>query len=312
MPAIRLLSTTLFAAGTLAASLPSLASLQASSGICGSVGEVSLNKIEVWSGATKLGFLAPDVSGLLGGGYGIISPDTSDALTGVFTCGAPTNPVTMGAANAQTVPGTNVNAIGLIAPYYPNGGSPDLASGGSNWLALGATYVSPSGAKPNATGITFGDSQAWFESSVWTTSGGYDGNGNYHDYILHESESHWVNSDGDLPSLLLAALPDQGGIVVTGDFNAFADSYSYVGNWVEVQLASAPASDRGGPPPQATLVAAVAIINPLGAVDSDDSDDDDDASVNEHRQGSLDAADSDVGVRDRERRCAAAVVHLVL
>ena len=96
---------------------------------------------------------ASDVAVSNGGhdsGYGIITGNPSDALVNVFACGTPSSAVTIGAPvraifssetplaellhvqNAQTVDGSN--AIGLIAPYYPNGGSPNMGAGSAKYV----------------------------------------------------------------------------------------------------------------------------------------------------------------------------------
>ncbi|GJE97976.1 hypothetical protein PsYK624_141980 [Phanerochaete sordida] len=241
------LSFVLAAAATTVAGLPTIRGR-----LCDilDVTPVALGTIEVWSAAGNLGYLTPTVSGTLGGGYGVISSNQNQALNGVFACGDPGNsrsPVTLGAENAQTVPGdTDDAAIGLIAPYYPDGGSPNVGSGSANWLAMGPTYVttdtSRRGSAPNGTGIIFADEPAWFESNVWSTTG-----------LILSGQSHvslfptWTNDDasGSTPLLYFAAIPDQGAIVVTGDYDAFTSAYDYVGNWVQVWLVIGPQACDG-------------------------------------------------------------------
>ena len=61
------LFTVILAIASVAAALPSLVARQTSDDICGDSSQVNLNTIEVWAGATNLGYLTPQVSGALGG-----------------------------------------------------------------------------------------------------------------------------------------------------------------------------------------------------------------------------------------------------
>lgn len=237
MTAICVFSALLAAAVAMAA--PALESRQYTGmgDLCDLMGldTIPFGSLEVWdmSASTMYGYLSPAVDNTIGGGYGVLTSDINQALWGGYLCGGPStslNAYVMGFLNAQVVPGTGIGAVGVIMPSTPNGGSSTMNPSLMNWAALGPAYITYDNATPDPTDIGFipgGDT--FFESSAWKTSN----SGGHHWFT-----PSWVNPAGDRVSLQLAALPEQGAIVATGSFSKFAQEYSYVGNWVQVQLAS--------------------------------------------------------------------------
>lgn len=228
MSALRLLSATLFAALAMGASLP-----RQSASICGSAPEVPISgvpAIEVWSGATRMGYLSTAV--FENGpptAYGWLTYNYNDALNGVFSCGAPgTGTFVMGAANARTVPGSDSNAIGLVVNQW----STTLGPGNPNWGVLAPTFATAPGATPDSTSVGSFDGSS-FEGSVWTIQSGTDSAGKAHQYLIPT----WVNPDGSTVHLDVAVLPAQGAIAATGDFATFLSQNDYLGDWIQVKFA---------------------------------------------------------------------------
>ncbi|GJE92103.1 hypothetical protein PsYK624_082560 [Phanerochaete sordida] len=233
MSSIRALSALLFASAAIAGTVP-LAARQ-SNGICGSLPQVPISglaAIEVWADKTMLGYLSTDV--FENGpptAYGWITYNFNDALNNVFFCGQPgSGTVVMGADNARTVPGTDSNAIGLVANQW----SSTMGSGNANSAVFAPTYASPAGMEPNSTSVGSFDG-SFFEGSVWTVQSGSDSAGKSHQYLIPT----WVNPDGSTAQLDIAVLPVQGAIEATGDFNTFYSENNYLGNWVQVKFAAA-------------------------------------------------------------------------
>ncbi|GJE92099.1 hypothetical protein PsYK624_082520 [Phanerochaete sordida] len=156
--------------------------------------------------------------------YGWITYNPNDALNHVFFCGQPgSGTVVMGAQNARTVPGTDSNAIGIVANQW----SSTMGSGNANSAVFAPTYASPAGMAPNPTSV------GSFDGS-FTVQSGSDSAGQAHQYLIPT----WVNPDGSTAQLDIAVLPSQGAIEATGDFATFYSENNYLGNWVQVKFAA--------------------------------------------------------------------------
>ncbi|GJE97986.1 hypothetical protein PsYK624_142080 [Phanerochaete sordida] len=244
----RVLIVSVLVAAVEANVLPPLAARQSSS-ICGTVPEFPVgDKIEIlaWSDlTTSYGYLSASPANVpfwgQSTGYGVTS-DPAEALTGIFTCGdqgfANWPPALLGAANAQSVPGTTINAIGLIDPFYASGGDPTVnVRGSSNWIAFGATFVGEALSTPASnTDITYDGSPAVYESVVWTLDHLPAADGTRVN-ILQPVWTNPNNGNGGNIDVPLFLSPSQGVVVAISDPAAFEFEYASAGPWLQVVTA---------------------------------------------------------------------------
>ncbi|GJE98022.1 hypothetical protein PsYK624_142440 [Phanerochaete sordida] len=236
MSLTRLLTAALLVAAAAAASVPPLAARQSPS-ICGSAGEILLaSKLQLWTDTATFGYLSASPAGVpfwgQTDGYGVTT-DPSEALTGIFAC-APDGlanwpPRLLGASNARNVPGTTVNAIGLVDPSYASNGDPTVNARDSlNWLAFSPTPVGDGLSTPIDSGLTYDSSPAVWESVAWTqlTLAGQP--------VL---QPIWTNPAGDSIDVPLFVSPSKGVVVAPADGNAFQTEYASDGPWTEIFLA---------------------------------------------------------------------------
>ncbi|GJE97988.1 hypothetical protein PsYK624_142100 [Phanerochaete sordida] len=219
----------------MAAGLPSLEARQSTS-ICGTAGEIPIsNKLQIWAGTTTFGYLSASPPGIPfwgeTDGYGVTT-DPSEALTGIFAC-APDGlanwpPRLLGASNARNVPGTTVNAIGLVDPSYASNGNPTVNARGSlNWVTFSPTPIGSTLSTPNS-GLTYDGSAAVWESVAWTK---------LNLGTQPVLQPIWTNPAGDSIDVPLFVSPSLGVVVAVADATAFQTEYASDGPWTEIFLA---------------------------------------------------------------------------